>query len=122
MCSTTRPLRNEAPMLRGQLYRVAKPGGDPKSSRVFVVVSRQALLDSRFTTAICAPVFTSGQGLSTQVAVGPDEGLKHASWIMCDNLLSLRKSDLTNFVGSLPAAKLAELNRALRMALDLRVS
>ena|SRR5271157_3599977 len=109
-------------MLRGQLYRVAKPGGDPKSSRVFVVVSRQALLDSRFTTAICAPVFTSGQGLSTQVAVGPDEGLKHASWIMCDHLLSLRKSDLTNFVGSLPAAKLAELNRALRMALDLRVS
>jgi len=109
-------------MLRGQLYRVTKPGGDPKSSRVFVVVSRQALLDSRFTTAICAPVFTSGQGLSTQVAIGPDEGLKHASWIMCDNLVSLRKSDLTNFVGSLPAAKLTELNRALRMALDLRVS
>ena len=109
-------------MLRGQLYRVARPGGDPKSSRVFVVVSRQALLDSRFTTAICAPVFTSGQGLSTQVAVGPDEGLKHASWIMCDNLVSLRKSDLTNFVGTLPAVKLPELNRALRMALDLRVS
>jgi mRNA interferase MazF len=109
-------------MLRGQLYRVAKPGGDPKSSRVFVVVSRQALLDSRFATAICAPVFTSGQGLSTQVAVGPDEGLKHASWIMCDNLVSLRKSDLTNFIGSLPPAKLTELNRALRIALDLRVS
>lgn len=109
-------------MLRGQLYRVAKPGGDPKSSRVFVVVSRQVLLDSRFTTAICAPVFTSGQGLSTHVAVGPEEGLKHASSIMCDNLVSLRKSDLTNFVGTLPAAKLAELNRALSMALDLRVS
>ena len=109
-------------MLRGQLYRVARPGGDPKSSRVFVVVSRQALLDSRFTTAICAPVFSSGQGLSTQVAVGLDEGLKHSSWIMCDNLVSLRKSDLTNFVGTLPAVKLAELNRALRMALDLRVS
>ena len=109
-------------MVRGQLYRVAKPGGDPKSSRVFVIVSRQALLDSRFTTAICAPVFTSGQGLSTQVAIGPEEGLKHASWIMCDNLVSLRKSDLTNFVGTLPGVKLAELNRALRMALDLRAS
>lgn len=109
-------------MLRGQLYRIAKPGRDPKSSRVFVVVSRQALLDSRFTTAICAPVFSNGQGLSTQVAVGPEEGLKHASWIMCDNLVSLRKSDLTNFVGTLPGVKLVELNRALRMALDLRVS
>ncbi len=110
-------------MLRGQLYRVVKPGGDPtgdpKSSRVFVVVSRQVLLDSRFSAAVCAPVFTAGQGLSTQVAVGPEEGLKHASWIMCDNLVSLRKSELTNFVGTLPAAKLAELNRALRMALAL---
>ena len=109
-------------MLRGQLYRAAKPGGDPRTSRVFVVVSRQILLDSRFSSAICAPVFTTGQGLSTQVAVGPEEGLKHASWIMCDNLVSLRKSDLTNFVGTLSPAKLVELNRALRMALDLHDS
>jgi mRNA interferase MazF len=64
-------------------------------------------------------VFSSGQGLSTQVAVGPEEGLKHASWIMCDNLVSLPKSDLTQFVATLPPAKVAELNRALKMALGL---
>ena len=109
-------------MLRGQLYRVAKPGGDPRTSRVFVVVSRQILLESRFSSAICAPVFSTGQGLSTQVAVGPEEGLKHASWIMCDNLVSLRKSDLTNFIATLSRVKLAELNRALGMALDLHDS
>jgi len=84
-----------------------------------VVVSRQVLIDSRFSTLICAPVFTHGEGLSTQVAVGPDEGLKHPSWIMCDNLLSLRKTDLTDYIGSLSRSKLAEMNRALRMALDL---
>ena len=106
-------------MRRGELYRVFRPGGDPKNFRVFVVVSRQVLLESRFSSTVCAPVFSSGQGLSTQVAIGPDEGLKHASWIMCDNLVSLRKSDLTQFVGTLPRAKLVELNRALKMALDL---
>ena len=68
---------------------------------------------------ICAPVFSSGQGLSTQVAVGTDEGMKHPGWIMCDNLASLRKSDLTNSLGSLAPAKLSELARALKMALDL---
>jgi mRNA interferase MazF len=104
---------------RGELYRVFKPGRDPKQYRTFVVVSRQALVDSRFSTVVCAPVFSSGEGLSTQVAVGPDEGLKHPSWIMCDNLVSLRKSDLTNYAGSLSSPKLAELNRALMMALDL---
>lgn len=106
-------------MKRGELYRVHKPGGDPKQYRVFVVVSRQVLIESRFSTVICAPIFSSGEGLSTQVAVGPDEGLKHPSWIMCDNLVSLRKIDLTNFLGSLSRSKLADLNKSLIMALDL---
>ncbi len=106
-------------MRRGDVYRVFKPGGDPKRYRAFVVVSRQALIDSRFSTAICAPVFSSGQELSTQVAVGVDEGLKQPGWIMCDNLVSIRKTELTNYVGSLSKAKLAELNQALKMALDL---
>ena len=106
-------------MKRGELYRVHKPGGDPKRHRTFVIVSRQVLIDSKFSTVVCAPVFSSGEGLSTQVAVGPDEGLKHPSWIMCDNLVSLLKSDLTQHVGSLSPAKLSELNRALQMALGL---
>lgn len=106
-------------MKRGQLYRVHKPGGDPKSHRTFVVVSRQVLIDSRFSTVICAPVFTSGEKLSTQVPIGPDEGLKHSSWIMCDNLVSLRKADLTNFIGSLSSSKVTHLDEALMMALDL---
>jgi mRNA interferase MazF len=106
-------------MNRGELYRVHKPGGDPKQYRVFVVVSRQVLIDSRFSTVVCAPVFSTGEALSTQVSVGTDEGLKHESWVMCDNLVSLRKTDLTRYVGSLSPSKLAELNSALKMALDL---
>lgn len=106
-------------MRRGELYRVRKPGGDPKQSRVFVVVSRQVLIDSSFSTVVCAPVFTRGDGLATQVAVGVAEGLNYESWVMCDNLVSLPKADLTNYVGVLSATKLSELGRALRVALDL---
>ncbi|MGA2201542.1 MAG: type II toxin-antitoxin system PemK/MazF family toxin [Terriglobales bacterium] len=106
-------------MKRGDLYRVHKPHGDPKSYRVFVVVSRQVLIESRFSTVICAPVFSTSEDLSTQVAIGPAEGLKHSSWIMCDNLVSLRKTDLTQYIGSLSRTKIAELNAALKMALDL---
>jgi len=109
-------------MRRGELYRVLKPGGDSKQHRVFVVVSRQVLIDSRFSTVICAPVFSSGEGLSTQLPVGPGEGLKHESWITCDNLVSLRKSELTNYVGSLSNRKLNELNHSLALALDLPVA
>ena len=68
---------------------------------------------------ICAPVYSRGEGLTTQVAVGLEEGLKRPRWIMCDNQISLRRSDLTNYIGSLSAAKIPDLNRALRSALDL---
>ena len=81
-------------MKRGELYRVRRPKGDPKRSRVFALVSRQILIDSRFSTVICAPVFTRRDGLSTQVDVGPSEGLKHESSIHCDALMSIPKSAL----------------------------
>jgi mRNA interferase MazF len=104
---------------RGDLYRVYKPEGDPKRYRAYVVVSRPILIESKFSTVVCAPVFTSGEGLSTQVAIGQDEGMKHASFITCDNLVSIRKTDLSHYVGALSKAKLAELDRALKMALAL---
>ena len=106
-------------MRRGEIYRVHHPSDDPKLYRNFVVVSRQILIDSRFPTVVCAPVLTRGHGFSTQVSVGIDEGLKHESWILCDNLVSLRKVQLTRFVGSLPRSKVEQLDRALKMALAL---
>jgi mRNA interferase MazF len=106
-----------AEMRRGEIYRVHHPSDDPKLYRSFVVVSRQILIDSRFPTVVCAPILTRGHGFSTQVSVGIDEGLKHESWILCDNLVSLGKVQLTRFVGSLAQSKIGELNRALKMAL-----
>ena len=96
-----------------------RPGGDPRRSRVFVVVSRQALIDSRFATVVCAPVYSEGEGLSTQVPVGTAEGLKHPSWITCDNLVSLPKPRLTDYVGALSRDSIPKLDRALRAALGL---
>jgi mRNA interferase MazF len=104
---------------RGELYRVRKPDGDPKRVRTFVVVSRQAVIDSKFSSVICAPVFAEGSGLTTQVPVGQDEGLKHPSWIMCDQLVSAPRTLLTDFVGTRSPSKVSQLNTALRIALDL---
>jgi mRNA interferase MazF len=105
---------------RGELYRVAHPATtDPRRSRVFVVVSRQIAIDSRFSTVICAPVYSVHDGLSTQVSVGENEGLKHASSIHCDELVSIPKAKLTNFIGSLSPQKLQALQQALRIALEV---
>lgn len=107
-------------MKRGELYRVTHPSArDPKRSRVFVIVSRQVVIESRFSTVTCAPVYSAYDGLSTQVPIGVDEGLKHESSIHCDELVSLPKSVLTNFVGTLPPQKIQALNKALSIALEL---
>lgn len=110
-------------MKRGDLYRVEKPSAaEPKRFRVFVVVSRQVLIDSKFSTVVCAPIYTTRHGLSTEVPVGPDEGLRHDSSIHCDALVSLPKSALTHYVGSLPPGKQDDLARALAAALGLTLT
>ena len=79
-------------MKRGELYRIEHPSSrDPRKFRVFVVVSRQVLIDSKFSTVICAPVYSSHDGLLTQVLIGINEGLKNDSSIHCDELVSIPK-------------------------------
>jgi mRNA interferase MazF len=68
---------------------------------------------------LSAPRSTRRDGLHSQVPVGIDQGLKHDSSIVCDELVSLPKSVLTDYVGSLSSEKLLELDRALAFALDL---
>ena len=109
-------------MKRGDLYRVYKPGGaDPKQFRVFVVASRQVLIDSRFSTVICAPVYSRYDGLSTQVPVYRSEGLKHDSAIHCDELVSIQKSRLTDFIATLSDKKKGDMDCALAIALALDI-
>lgn len=107
-------------MKRGELYRVRHPSRrDPRRSRVFAIVSRQVLIDSRFSSVVCVPAYSAYDGLATQVPVGVGEGLAHESSLHCDELVSLLKTTLTHYVGMLSPAKIAALNRALRIALEL---
>ncbi len=83
------------------------------------MVSRQVLIDSRFSTVICAPVNSRIDHLATQVVIGTGEGLKHDSSINCDELVSVPKALLTNCVGTLGHLEREQLDRALRVALAL---
>jgi mRNA interferase MazF len=112
-------------MTRGEMYLVRKPGSgdirreDPRKQRVFVIASRQALIDSRFSSVVCAPVYSQHDGLSTQVPVGMADGLKKDSSVHCDELVSLPKAMLTHYVGALTKLQLEAFDTALRLALAL---
>jgi mRNA-degrading endonuclease toxin of MazEF toxin-antitoxin module len=109
-------------MNRGEIYRtrerVAERGDKPG---FYVVVSRSFIArNDDVSTVICAPAYSEVLGLVTEVVLGVQDGLLRTSAIRCDFLRLMFKAKLTHFVGTLSAAKLAELDRALACALDLR--
>ncbi|MGH7965718.1 MAG: type II toxin-antitoxin system PemK/MazF family toxin [Candidatus Binatia bacterium] len=110
-------------MKRGEIYRtrerVPERGGKPG---FYVVVSRTFIADhDDVSTVICAPVYSEILGLTTEVVLGPEDGLPHSCAARCDFLTLLFKAKLTHFVGTLSVAKVAVLNRALASALELSI-
>lgn len=97
--------------------RAPERGGKPG---FYVVVSRSFIAENEdVSTVVCAPVYSQVLGLSTEVVLGPEEGLPHVSSVRCDFLALMFKRKLTTFVASLPPRKVEELDRALAVALDL---
>ncbi|MEX0784890.1 MAG: type II toxin-antitoxin system PemK/MazF family toxin [Dehalococcoidia bacterium] len=110
-------------MRRGELFRVRAPGAsDPRRSRVFLVVSRQVFIDAAYSSVVCVPAYSQHQGVRTEVSVGPEHGMKQPSWLRCDEVTSLAKDRLNDYVGSLPEGKLLEVDHALIVALGIHPS
>jgi len=111
-------------LTRGELYRtrdrVAERGDKPG---YYLVVSRGFVASSDdISTVVCAPVYSEILGISTELVVGPDEGIPKASAARCDFLCLMFKSRLTHYVGALDGERTRELDRALGIALGLGAS
>ena len=69
----------------------------------------------------CAPITRTVRGIRSEVEVGPEEGLPEVSVITCDNIVTLPIGMLASSrVGHLSLGRRAELDRALRYALDIQ--
>jgi mRNA interferase MazF len=106
---------------RGEIYRTSERSPERGSKPGFyVIVSRAFIAESDdVSTVVCAPVYSRVLGLSSEVVVGPAEGLPRVSSVRCDFLTLMFKRKLTTLVASLPAPKVAELDHALSIALEL---
>ena len=86
-------------MRRGDLYRPPSPP-EPIQTLPGVRGRRGVGCDpAEYTTVMCAGILQR-HGSATQVPVSEAEGLKHASAVHCDGLLSLSKTALTDCMGS----------------------
>jgi mRNA interferase MazF len=93
--------------------------GPPGGRRPVCILTRTAVI--RVLHAVsCAPITRTIRGIASEVEVGGEEGLPHPGVINCDNIIVVSKAALDpEPVGRLDLVKRAELDRALRFALNI---
>lgn len=93
--------------------------GEPSGRRPVVVLTRDAAA-TVLTAVVCAPITRTKRGIRSEVEVGTEEGLPQSSVVSCDNLITVPIALLdADPVGQLDTIKRAQLDQALRYALDI---
>ena len=89
--------------------------GSPDKRRPVLVLSRQKAIDL-LRTVLVAPITSSAHGAPSEVPVGIEEGLKHASVVNMDQIQTVDQKSLHHFVGALGPEKMSAVCRALLIA------
>jgi mRNA interferase MazF len=84
-----------------------------------VLVLTRELVRPHMTRVTVAPIRTTARGLSTEVAVGPANGLEAGSVVSCDNVVTIPTTALGRQIGVLFDGQEGELAEAVRSAFDL---
>jgi mRNA interferase MazF len=86
--------------------------------RPVVVLTRDAVR-ARLERVTVAPITSHIRGISTEVPVGPANGVEYDSVVTCDNIQTIWKSDVGRHMGSLFPEQEAQLTAAIVAAFAL---
>jgi mRNA interferase MazF len=105
-------------MRRGEVHWADLPLGYGR--RPVVILTRSAVADVRERLTV-APITRRARRIRSEVPVGRGEGLRHASVVNVDNVVTIPK-DLVELepIGRLGDRARRRLDAALRWALDIR--
>jgi mRNA interferase MazF len=84
-----------------------------------VLVLTREVVRPHLRRVTVAPITGTIRGLSTEVPVGPKNGLDHASVVSCDNIVTVPVNTLGRLVGFLFADQEEDLTAAIGAAFDL---
>lgn len=87
-------------------------------SRPVLLLTRE-LVRPYLSRVTVAPITTTTRGLSTEVQLGPANGLDHQCVVNCDNIVTVLKSLLGREIGYLLPAQEDALTAAIHAAFDL---
>ncbi|MFD4180425.1 type II toxin-antitoxin system PemK/MazF family toxin [Rhodococcus sp. NPDC058514] len=84
-----------------------------------VLILTRELVRPHLTRVTVAPINSTIRGLSSEVAVGPGNGLEHESVVSCDNIVTIPVGALGRHLGYLLPSQEQALSEAIRAAFDL---
>ena len=84
-----------------------------------VLVLTRELVRPHLTRVTVAPITTTPRGPSTEVPIGPANGLTQASVVSCDNIVTVPTTALGAQIGVLLPAQERALTAAIHAAFDL---
>lgn len=103
-------------MKRGEIWWAELP---PRvGSRPVVILTRDAVLHS-IGGIVVALVTRTIRQLPTEVPLGRRQGLPISCVANLDNILTIPRDRLKRLMGACNASKIAELNQAIKTALDV---
>lgn len=88
--------------------------------RPALVLTRE-LVRPYLTNITVAPITSTIRGLSTELIVGPHNGLDHESAVSLDNIITIPAAALGQQIGMLLDDQELRLTRAIRLAFDLEI-
>ncbi len=103
-------------MRRAEIWWAELP--PPVGNRPVVILTRDAVLHS-IDSIVVALVTRTIRGLPTEVILGRRQGLSARCVVNLDNILTVPRHRLKRLVGSCNTEKVAELDEAIKVSLDV---
>lgn len=104
-------------MRRGEVWWAELPS--PVGHRPVVILTRDAVLHS-LDSVVVALVTRTVRGIPSEVVLGRRQGLPTQCVANLDNILTVPRERLIRLMGMLDSEKAAELNQAIKAALDVQ--
>ena len=103
-------------MKRGEVWWASLPA--PLGKRPVVLLSRDEAYAVRNAVTV-AEVTRTIRGIPVEVPLGPEDGLPARCVANLDTIMTIRKELLTKRIALLRNEKMAEIQKAVKFALDL---
>ena len=90
----------------------------PDKNRPVLILTRDSVLEYLGEVTI-APITTTVRDIPSEVFLSTIDGMPRDCAVNCDHLQTVSKGKLGSLITTLPRAKLVEVGKAIRFALDI---